>query len=54
MFLMAAIRGTNTEKYVSIITTALGAPTQTAIADIIKQVGAPRCRDAVDTNPFPR
>ncbi|KAI9048119.1 hypothetical protein LZ554_007914 [Drepanopeziza brunnea f. sp. 'monogermtubi'] len=45
MFLMAAIRGTNTEKYVSIITTSLDAPTQTAIAGIIKQV------DAVEDTP---
>ncbi|EKD19056.1 M protein repeat protein [Drepanopeziza brunnea f. sp. 'multigermtubi' MB_m1] len=45
MFLMAAIRGTNTEKYVSIITTSLDAPTQTAIAGIIKQI------DAVEDTP---
>ncbi|OWP00877.1 hypothetical protein B2J93_2570 [Marssonina coronariae] len=38
MFLMAAIRGTNTEKYVSKITTGLDATAQSQIAGIIKQV----------------
>ncbi|PBP28105.1 M protein repeat protein [Diplocarpon rosae] len=38
MFLMAAIRGTSTEKYVSKITTGLDATAQSQIAGVIKQV----------------